>query len=54
MFRWHIKKKTDTVIDSVSARGSEFRRAGPEYSRLDVNKSILGMGTLSFLAQFLK
>ena len=41
--------KTDTVLDSVSATDSEFQRVGPEYFRLDLNKSNLGMGTLSFL-----
>ena len=41
--------KTDTGLDSVSATGSEFQRVGPEYIRLDLNKSNLGMGTLSFL-----
>ena len=46
--------KTDTVIVSVSAMGSEFQRVGPEYIKLDLNKSNLGMGTLSFLEQFLE
>ncbi|WP_419652821.1 hypothetical protein, partial [Thiolapillus sp.] len=46
--------KTDTVIVSVSAMGSEFQRAGPEYIKLDLNKSNLGVGTLSFLEQFLE
>ena len=41
--------KTDTVLDSVSATGNEFQRVGPEYIRFDLNKSNLGMGTLSFL-----
>ena len=41
--------KTDTVLGSVSTTGSEFQRVGPEYIRLDLNKSNLGMGTLSFL-----
>ena len=41
--------KTDTVLGCVSATGSEFQRVGPEYIRLDLNKSNLGMGTLSFL-----
>ena len=41
--------KTDTVLDSVSVTDSEFQRVGPEYFRLDLNKSNLGMGTLSFL-----
>ena len=36
-------------LGSVSATGSEFQRVGPEYIRLDLNKSNLGMGTLSFL-----
>ena len=31
--------KTDTVLDSVSATGSEFQRVGPKYSRLDSNTS---------------
>ena len=31
--------KTDTVLDSVSAAGSEFQRVGPEYSWLDSNTS---------------
>ena len=46
--------KTDTVIVSVSAMGSEFQKAGPEYIKLDLNKSNLGVGTLSFLEQFLE
>ena len=46
--------KTDTVLDSVSATGSEFQRVGPDYFRLDLNKSNLGMGTLSFLELFLE
>ncbi len=46
--------KTDTVIVSVSAMGSEFQRVGPEYIKLDLNKSNLGVGTLSFLEQFLE
>ena len=41
--------KTDTVLGSVSATGCEFQRVGPEYIRLGLNKSNLGMGTLSFL-----
>ena len=47
--------KTDTAIVSVSAVGSEFQRVGPEYIKLDLKKkSNLGMGTLSFLEQFLE
>ena len=41
--------KTDTVLVSVSAMGSEFQRVGPGYVKLDLNKSNLGVGTLSFL-----
>ena len=41
--------KTDTVLGSISATGSEFQTVGPEYIRIDLNKSNLGMGTLSFL-----
>ena len=46
--------KIDTVIVSVSAMGSKFQRVGPEYITLDINKSNLGVVTLSFLEQFLE
>ena len=41
--------KTNTVLGSISATDSEFQTVGPEYIRLHLNKSNLGMGTLSFL-----
>ena len=46
--------KTDTEIVSASAWGSEFQRLGPEYISLDLNKSNLGVETLSFLKLFLE
>ena len=41
--------KTDTVIVSVSAMGSEFQTVGPEYIKLGLDKSNLGVETLIFL-----
>ena len=46
--------KTYTVIVSMSAMGSEFQRVGPEYIKLDLNRSNRGVGTLNFLEQFLE
>ena len=45
---------TEGLTESLNSLGNEFQRAGPESTRLDLNKYILGIGTFSFLDEFLE
>ena len=36
--------------DNLRESGSEFQRTQPEYTRLDLKRSVLGIGILSFPA----